>query len=48
MAELRQDESLKKDLRYIIGNEVGKQNDLQPIVMQLEDLKALIESIIKA
>lgn len=29
--ELRQDESLKKDLRYLIGNETSKQNDLQTI-----------------
>ncbi|MFC3879845.1 DUF6090 family protein [Algoriphagus namhaensis] len=48
VAELRQDESLKKDLRYIIGNEAGKQNDLQTEVIKLEELKALIESLIKA
>ncbi|MBN3520001.1 hypothetical protein JYB62_08290 [Algoriphagus lutimaris] len=43
--ELRQDESLKKDLRYLIGNETGKQNDLKPIIIQLDDLKLLLENI---
>lgn len=43
--ELRQDESLKKDLRYLIGNETGKQNDLQATKVQLDELNMLLENI---
>ena len=43
--ELRNDESLKKDLRYLIGNEEGKINDLSPIQVQLERLNILLEEI---
>jgi len=43
--DLRNDESLKKDLRYLIGNEVGKLNDLSPIQVQLERLTLLLEEI---
>ena len=43
--ELRQDESLKKDLRYLIGNETGKQNDVQATVEQLIKLNMLLENI---
>ncbi|MFT4661353.1 MAG: hypothetical protein ACI8XB_001629 [Patiriisocius sp.] len=44
--ELRNDESLKKDLRYLIGNEEGKLNDLSPTQLQLERLNILLEEII--
>ncbi|RNC87996.1 MAG: hypothetical protein ED556_02055 [Winogradskyella sp.] len=43
--ELRTDESLKKDLRYLIGNEEGKMNDLKPIKKQLNNLISLLEEI---
>ncbi len=40
---LRRDESLKKDLRYLIGNEQGKINDLKPVQKQLNDIIILLE-----
>ena len=43
--ELRMDESLKKDLRYLIGNEEGKLNDLKPVQKQLNNLISLLEEI---
>ena len=43
--ELRKDQSLKKDLRYLISNEVGKSNDLKPIQAQINSLKNLLEEI---
>ena len=43
--ELSKDESLKNDLRYLIGNEVGKSNDLNPIMVQLDKLILLLENI---
>ncbi len=43
--ELRKDESLKKDLRYLIGNEIGKINDLKPVQKQLNDIIVLLEEI---
>jgi hypothetical protein len=42
---LRKDESLKKDLRYLIGNETGKINDLKPVQKQLNDITVLLEEI---
>ncbi|WP_339896271.1 DUF6090 family protein [uncultured Algibacter sp.] len=45
--ELRMDESLKKDLRYLIGNEAGKINDLKPIQKQLNEINILLEQITK-
>ena len=42
---LRKDESLKKDLRYLIGNEAGKTNDLKPVQKQLNDIILLLERI---
>ncbi|MDY2587948.1 DUF6090 family protein [Winogradskyella aquimaris] len=45
--ELRMDESLKKDLRYLIGNEMGKVNDLKPVQKQLNDIIIQLEAIIK-
>jgi hypothetical protein len=45
--ELRKDESLKKDLRYLIGNESGKLNDLKTVNMQLDGLNMLLEAISK-
>jgi len=44
--ELRKDESLKKDLRYLIGNEIGKINDLKPVQKQLNEINILLEEII--
>ena len=44
--ELRKDESLKKDLRYLIGNEAGKLNDLFAVKLQLDNLEILLEKII--
>lgn len=44
--ELRQDESLKNDLRYLIGNEAGKLNDLTTTKTQLEELILLLENVI--
>lgn len=43
---LSQDESLKKDLRYLIGNETGKVNDLNIIKIQLNDLIELLQSLV--
>jgi hypothetical protein len=43
--ELRKDESLKKDLRYLIGNEAGKLNDLSAVKLQLDNLEILLEKI---
>jgi len=43
--ELRKDESLKKDLRYLIGNEVGRLNDLKPVQKQLNEINILLEEI---
>jgi hypothetical protein len=43
--ELRKDESLKKDLRYLIGNETGKINDLKPVQKQLNSIILLLEEI---
>jgi hypothetical protein len=43
--ELRKDESLKKDLRYLIGNETGKINDLKPVQKQLNNIIVLLEEI---
>ena len=43
--ELRKDESLKNDLRYLIGNESGKLNDLTVTILQLEELIKLLEKI---
>jgi len=45
--DLRMDESLKKDLRYLIGNEMGKVNDLKPVQKQLDEIIALLEEISK-
>ena len=45
--ELRMDESLKKDLRYRIGNEMGKVNDLKPVQKQLNDIIVQLEEISK-
>ncbi|KAA2216736.1 hypothetical protein [Maribacter flavus] len=42
---LLKDESLKNDLRYLIGNEEGKQNDLMSTMVQLENLNMLLEGI---
>jgi hypothetical protein len=43
---LANDESLKNDLRYLIGNEAGKINDLAPVRVQLDRLSMLLEDII--
>ena len=43
--ELRKDESLKNDLRYLIGNEAGKANDLMTTITQLEGLSLLLENV---
>ena len=43
--ELRKDDSLKHDLRYLIGNEAGKTNDLMATKVQLENLYMLLENI---
>lgn len=42
---LRKDESLKKDLRYLIGNESGKLNDMKTIQEQLNNLISQLENI---
>ena len=44
--ELRMDESLKKDLRYLIGNEASKLNDIKPVQKQLNELSIQLEKII--
>lgn len=44
--ELRNDGSLKKDLRYLIGNEMGKINDLKPVQKQLNEIIILLKEII--
>ncbi len=43
--ELRKDASLKKDLRYLIGNEAGKINDLKPVQLQLKNIIEKLEEI---
>lgn len=43
--ELRKDESLKKDLRYLIGNEAARLNDIKPTQSQLEGLINILEQI---
>ena len=43
--QLSKDESLKNDLRYLIGNESGKLNDLTATLLQLEELTVLLENI---
>ena len=45
VANLRKDESLKEDLRYLIGNESGKLNDLESIQEQLNNLISQLEAI---
>ena len=45
VANLRKDESLKEDLRYLIGNETGKLNDLESIQKQLNNLVSQLEEI---
>ena len=45
VAYLRKDESLKKDLRYLIGNENAKTLNLNSIKGQLQDLIKLLENI---
>ncbi|HAH38301.1 MAG TPA: hypothetical protein DEQ87_18100 [Algoriphagus sp.] len=41
-----QDESLKKDLRSLIGNETGKVNNLMTIKTQLNDLVELLQNLV--
>lgn len=43
---LRKDESLKKDLRYLIGNEAGKLLNMITVKGQLDDLITQLETII--
>jgi len=43
--KLRKDESLKKDLLYLIGNEAGKLNDLTVVQVQLDNLNILLNDI---
>ncbi|PNQ72174.1 hypothetical protein C1T31_12670 [Hanstruepera neustonica] len=43
--ELSQDESLINDLRYLIGNEAGKLNDLTATKIQLESLIVILKNI---
>ncbi|WGK65154.1 DUF6090 family protein [Croceiramulus getboli] len=43
--QLRKDESLKNDLRYLVGNEAGKLNDVNATLMQLEELTVLLEDL---
>ncbi len=45
VSELRNDESLKEDLRYLIGNEMGKQVDVSTAIRQLEEVITLLENI---
>lgn len=45
VSELRTDESLKEDLRYLIGNEMGKQVDVSTAIRQLEEVITLLEKI---
>lgn len=42
---LRNDESLKEDLRYLIGNEKGKLADITATIEQLENLISQLENI---
>ena len=42
---LRNDESLKEDLRYLIGNEKGKLADITATIEQLENLISQLEKI---
>ncbi len=42
---LRKDESLKKDLRYLIGNESGKLKEIKLIQAQLNDLLSQLENV---
>lgn len=46
VAALRTDESLKEDLRYLIGNEMGKQVDVSTAIRQLEEVISLLEKLI--
>lgn len=45
VATLRTDESLKEDLRYLIGNETGKQVDVNTAIRQLEEVITQLETI---
>ena len=45
VANLREDESLKEDLRYLLGNELGKLNDLESTQEQLNNLISQLEDI---
>ncbi|WCO00448.1 DUF6090 family protein [Psychroserpens ponticola] len=42
---LSKDESLKKDLRYLIGNESSKLQSINAVIVQLEDLISQLETI---
>jgi len=42
---LIEDESLKKDLRYLIGNETSKLQSINAVIVQLEDLISQLETI---
>lgn len=42
---LRNDESLKEDLRYLIGNETGKLGDMNTTIWHLENLISQLENI---
>ncbi len=43
--DLRKDESLKEDLRYLMGNETGKLTDITTAIQQLDALIAQLEDI---
>lgn len=45
VAALRIDESLKEDLRFLIGNEMGKQVDVATAIRQIEELIALLNKL---